>query len=273
MLTPWGAFAGSKFTGFLVVGERPALVSKVLRGIISLTGCVAGAALLTRIFQRWHSGDLIGPLALFALFQIPFLLIVPDGYEHYAREGREPSAPVLFIFIAAEVYDRYLLFLLPGALSLAACGAKAGTAQEEPRQHLLPALVALGAVGLVSVGLMHDWLAWNSARWELGRRAVARQIEPLDIEGGFEWDGWHAPVGENPPPPGPLSWPVLPFTREWFPLVTGRYALSFSKLEGARTIDSEPYDLWLRPGRFQFFLCELPPLQNDVAEPSRVKTP
>ena len=50
-----------------------------------------------------------------------------------------------------------------------------------------PAAAALAVYGAVSVGLMHDWLAWNSARWAVGRRALAAGVRPTDIEGGFEW--------------------------------------------------------------------------------------
>jgi len=51
----------------------------------------------------------------------------------------------------------------------------------------------------ISVGLMHDWLAWNAARWELGRQALAQGIATTDIEGGFEWDGWYACADRTTP--------------------------------------------------------------------------
>jgi 4-amino-4-deoxy-L-arabinose transferase-like glycosyltransferase len=256
MLTPWGAFAGSKSTGPLVVGERSILLETPARVVLTLLGCAAGAAMLSRATESRRAGAWSQPLVLFALFQVPFLLVTPD------------------------LYDRYLVFLLPGALAL--------TAQPRDRQDNVTrwgAVAAVGAVallGLVSVGLMHDWLSWNAARWELGRRAISRHndpIDPLDIEGGVEWDGWYASAVPASDRSARSEWPVLPLTRDWFPSVRGHYVLSFSelKVDGTRTVDSEPYVLWLQPGPRRFFLIEMPrvppdskhsPVQQDRSPPS-----
>ena len=120
-------------------------------------------------------------------------------------------------------------------------------------------MASAGALAFVviSVGLMHDWLAWNSARWELGRRAVARGVHPWDIEGGFEWDGWHAPLRETDRKSAPVVGFRLPMTAGYFHHVSGRLALSFSLLKGTRARDSETYWQWLPPARRRFFLLEL----------------
>jgi hypothetical protein len=243
MLTPWGAFSGSRFTGPLVVGEhtgRPLLFGLTARALLTLLGCAGGGVLLVRTLRQrrdvWSR-----PLILFTLLQIPFLLIVSD------------------------FYDRYLLFLLPGALDLAGSCPREAPREQGARPAWLAGLAVLAVFGVVSVGLMHDWLAWNAARWELGRRAVAGHIDPLDIEGGVEWDGWHAGIGTPPPRDNGPRWRVLDFTREWFAAVRGRYVLSFSELPGARRLDAEPYGLWLAPGRREFFLLEVPPLPAPAA--------
>jgi 4-amino-4-deoxy-L-arabinose transferase-like glycosyltransferase len=236
MLTPFGAFAGSRLSGgLLVAGDRPLLLGTGGRVFLSLLGCVAGAALVARGIQRGAQEWIVRPLLLFSLLQVPFLLIIP------------------------EIYDRYLLFLLPGALALAA--GPTGEADERvERRFALAGLACAIVFGVVSVGLMHDWLAWNAARWELGRRAVERgHINPLDIEGGVEWDGAWAIRADASPRRGP-RWPVLSFTENWFPLTSGHYILSFSELRGTRRVDTEPYALWLSPGARRFFLLEQPPL-------------
>jgi hypothetical protein len=243
MLTPWGAFTGSKFTGLLVVGERPLLLDTGARVVLTGLGCAAGAALVVQVARRWRPEAWAAPLPLFALFGVPFVLIAPD------------------------FYDRYLLFLLPGALALVATD-RAGVPETELARPRLPPLATLTALGLLSVGLMHDWLAWNAARWQLGRRALARQIEPREIEGGVEWDAWYAPPDVESSPNQARRWPVLPFTREWFPAITGHYALSFSPVRGAKQMDSEAYELWLVPGRRQFLLISPPPLPP-TADPGR----
>jgi 4-amino-4-deoxy-L-arabinose transferase-like glycosyltransferase len=236
MLSPLGAFAGSKLRDeVLVAGDRPLLLGVGGRVVLSLLGCVAGAALVARCLQRGREEWIVRPLLLFSLLQVPFLLIIP------------------------AIYDRYLLSLLPGALALAAWPTPEEGGRPRPR-WALAGLACVGVFGVVSVGLMHDWLAWNAARWELGRRAVERRhINPLDIEGGVEWDGAWGLREDVPTPRGP-RWPVLPFTENWFPRTSGHYILSFSELRGTRRVDTEPYSLWLLPGPRQFFLLEQPPL-------------
>jgi hypothetical protein len=52
--------------------------------------------------------------------------------------------------------------------------------------------------------------------------------------------------------------------------IRGRSVLSFSEVRGARRLDSEPYNLWLSPGRREFFLLAvlpLPPLDSRVPSP------
>jgi hypothetical protein len=239
MLTPWGAFAGSKFSGPLVVGGRPLLLDTAARVLLSLLGCAAGAALVAQAVRVWRAGAWATPLSLFTLF---------SG---------------LFILLAPGLADRYFLFLLPGLLALAAAEAPAAEEARPWRRDEIAGLAVAAAMGLVSVGLAHDWLAWNAARWEVGRRAVARGTNPRDIEGGVEWDGWFAPPRPATTPAAGPRWPVLPFTREWFPAITGHYALSFSDVRGARRLDSEPYEMWLQPGRHEFLLLELPPLPHE----------
>jgi hypothetical protein len=234
LLTPWGAFAGAGQTGPLVWGERPRLLGGTARAFLTLLGCLAGAVLVERAVQQWRPGAWARPLLLFTLFQLPFLLIVSD------------------------LYDRYLLFLLPGALALAVPSLPSGKPEQKSQIPWLPSVGVLVVLAVVSVGLMHDWLAWNSARWDLGRRAVAQGIDPQDIEGGVEWDGWYAPPGEEPPPSRGPRGAVLPFTREWFPAIRGRYVLSFSPDPRFVRRASEPYTLWLLPGRREFWLLEVP---------------
>lgn len=247
MLTPYGAFAGSRGTGPLVIGERPILLGAGWRLALTVLGCLAGAALLVRLPAALSRRARPRPILLFTLWQVPFLLIAP------------------------ELYDRYLLALVPGALAIAVSGAPAR------RSRLLPALAALAVTAVLSVGLMHDWLAWNAARWEVGRRALARGIAPHEIEGGFEWDGWFRPDQPPPATAGKRPGLTLELIHRRFGHVLGRYALSFSerpepfRLDPARfrpiRLDAEPYTLWLIPGRRQFLLIGVEP----VAPPDKAK--
>ena len=85
---------------------------------------------------------------------------------------------------------------------------------------------------------------------------MAGGIDPADIEGGFEWDGWHSLTGASRglhPPEHSLT---LKFTRANFPHVTGRYALAFKPPPDTAVLDSEPYRLWLFPSERRFWLVE-----------------
>jgi hypothetical protein len=252
MLSPNGALAGSRFTGLLIPGERPVLLGTTLRVLLTLLGCLSAALLFMRIQERWRAGTWMTALTIFTLLQLPFLLIAPD------------------------FYDRYVLFLIPGALAVAA-PIWQPTAKEPPQEPervgaaRFAALAVLVLFALASVGLMHDWLAWNAARWAVGRRALAHHVDPLDIEGGVEWDGWYAGLRAATEQPPPRKWPVLPFTADWFPTVRGHYALSFSQVRGSRVLDSEPYTLWLSLGPRQFYFLEVPPLPSgrpNTSEPT-----
>jgi hypothetical protein len=240
MLTPWGAYSGE-----LVPGARPILLGFHLRIFFSVLGALAGALLLTRIMERWPKISLVDPLIIFSLLQIPF------------------------IFIAPELWDRYMMVLFPGALYLATPGRSTSGGR-------LLAFGVLLLIGLSSAALMHDWLAWNSARWALGRRMVDGGIKADDIEGGFEWDGWYAP-NERPQirsmkelfkhalRPSQPKGLTLPTTRNWFPHVSGLYALAFSDPGSNTVLDSEPYGQWLLSGTHQFLFLKF--------EPARTKQP
>jgi hypothetical protein len=227
MLSPWGAFGGSAF-GPVIPGNQPVLLGDGWRWILSAAGCLAGAGLVHRF--RLPSPLLrgAGPLLLFSGTQLAFILML------------------------RSLGDRYLLFLFPAALA----AATFMVGDVRPRWRVgLPLLLMFA---FVSVGLMHDWLAWNGARWSLGRRALAQGIPASAIEGGFEWDGWFATDPDFASlPVAQRQYPVLPLTARMFPHITGQYALSFSELPGSRRLDSETYSLWLLSGpKRSFYLIQ-----------------
>jgi 4-amino-4-deoxy-L-arabinose transferase-like glycosyltransferase len=231
IITPWGVYGVP-----LIVGGRPPLLLDLrILALAVLAGLVAAASLWARL-ASWFGRDLLGdPLLLFSFFHLPFLLI------------------------SVTDVDKYLLVLFPGALYLATWGPR------EARLRWPAGLALLGAIALLSFALMHDWLAWNSARWEVGRRALARGVAVEDIEGGFEWDGWHLP-GRHLVPLGSwlkrdgIVWRGNPLQ---MPEITGRYALAIRELPDTVCVDSEPYFLWLAPGERHFLLLEWKPSAQD----------
>ncbi len=224
MITPWGTLED----GVFVAGKRPLMMGRGVQTLLTVLACIGGAALADRAAARIRGRFLANPLFLFTALHALILLISP------------------------ALFDRYLIVLMPGSLAL--------TAGDSIRARWPLGLGALALFAACSAGLTHDWFAWNSARWELGRRALARGISADDIEGGMEWDSWHAPgpvVASKSERPHRPTWGLtLPFNHWRHPHITGRYALAFSQLPGTIVLDSEPYRLWLVPGKWRFFLLE-----------------
>jgi 4-amino-4-deoxy-L-arabinose transferase-like glycosyltransferase len=206
ILTTVGAYARVG----LFLGERPILFDDTTRVVITIIGCLAGAWLAARLLRLLSNGYRPGMLISFALLQIPFILIAP------------------------YMFDRYFLSAMPAALLLAVLPLPA-TSWRWPL-----AIVATSLLALFSFCLMHDWLAWNEARWQLGREAMRNQR--TDINGGFEWNSWWT-----------LEKPRLP------PGDGRHYVLSFSPLPNGETVETKAYTQWLPPGRREFYLLEVPP--------------
>jgi hypothetical protein len=202
---------------------------------LSVLGCLAGAALVVQVVRRLLAGSWKELLTVFTAVHLPFL------------------------FLPNVIFDRYLIVLMPGALYLATNPGAEGVPERASR-CCTPAralgLVVLAVLGLFSVGLLHDWLSWNSARWAVGQRALEQGLAASDIEGGFEWNGWYSPhpvfARCREEHKGLMLW----LTYCMYAHISGRYALSFSVPEGTRVVDREPYDLWLLPGRRDFYLIE-----------------
>jgi hypothetical protein len=211
----------------LVVGERDLFIDTKTSVCLSILGCVAGAWLVDRLIDKVRGERGWDAILLFAALQL------------------------LLVMLPAVIFDRYLLFFFPAAVYVAA-DRRAGA-----RLHWAPAVGTLALFGLLSVGMMHDWLAWNAARWELGRAAEKRGINPLDIEGGFEWDGWYFCAGKRADGASSPKGLLLPFSKNIFPDVTGHYVLTFSETPNTKILDSRPYEQWLMPAQKTFFLVEV----------------
>jgi hypothetical protein len=234
MVSPYGTFAGD-----VVAGGREILLTRLWRTLLTILGCVGAAQILAALVQLIRAGKFPGGLLWFTLLQF------------------------FIVFTLPAVADRYFEVLFPGAIFLVvtrcfppAPGRTGGVA------------LAVGLYALISIALMHDWLAWNAARWELGRQLIAtRVVQPEDIEGGFEWNGWFTCPG--PGRPQVLAAPgrpnrddgalLLPFTRHYFPDVIGEFALAFTPLPNSMVVASQPYSRWLPPATKTFFLVQQTP--------------
>jgi hypothetical protein len=211
-LTIFGQF----WSGTLYHGDRPRIISREMQEVFTVLGVGGGALVLARASVRTR--DLItSPLFFFTLFHLLILATCP------------------------RPFDRYFLVMLPGGIA-----ASAGTGRIGPRRAGA-AVACLAVFALMSLANVRDFLIWNNAFWELGRRAQARHIDAEDIEGGFAWDEWHSRTGEAAYKPAnrpPVRF-ALPTTRQVNPDCRARYAISFTVLPGTRILDRTSYNLWL----------------------------
>jgi hypothetical protein len=180
------------------------------------------------------------------------------GFAAWVRSGVYWRPLVIFgllvfgLLLVSLPFDRYWIFLIPGGITLMCQG------DERPWGRLAAGLLLL-AYGAASVALMHDWLTWQGARWELGRWAIDQGIAPNAIEGGVEWDGDHTDR-LNPSEPiirAPARYFFVPALDSWFP-ITGEYGLSATQYQGAKTLGQRPYTLWLSPGKHTMYLLASP---------------
>lgn len=216
-LTRFGVF----FENDLMLGQRQLIVPRFAALALVAVGVIGMAALLAGFFARLHA-SLKQPLVIFSLLHLVLIPIAP-------------------VFV-----DRYFVPLLPGAIAIA-CGGEAVLSR------LKMAFACAGAFALFGWLVYIDWLSWNKARWDLGRRAVTQMgISPTDIEGGFEWDGWHSSRAKSEP--RDRAGLMLPLQRDNFPEFTGRYGISFSPLPDTRVLASEPWTSPFPPFKRQMVL-------------------
>ncbi len=228
MITYYGTYSDG-----LVVGERQILLTPLIRAAITVFGCAGTALIFATVWSMVRDRRWPGILLSFTILQFGMLLTMPD------------------------IMDRYLEVLFPGAILLAAqrCSFSG--------KRRFAGIAATALCGFVAIAIVHDWISWNTVRWELGREAVAKEnIQPEAIEGGFEWNGWFA--NNNPLHPSvpnyhavltndPASL-VLRFSRYYFPKVTGQFALAFTQPPNSVVVTNRAYATWLPPGSKQFYL-------------------
>jgi 4-amino-4-deoxy-L-arabinose transferase-like glycosyltransferase len=180
-----------------------------------------------------------------------------DALRHPRRELAGPGAVVLLaalgmvalMALAVKLWDEYLLVLVPASLYLVLREAPVSM-----RGGLAGALVCVAAFAY-ALREQGDYMAWNEARWQLGRALVQTGVQPEQIQGGFEWLGWYD--FER----------ALPAAIEagrgddlfgWTSVFPDRYFLSFEPQRRTRTVGSARYDSRLGPAGVVLLLEEAP---------------
>lgn len=194
----------------LTLGQKPRIPPEWIFDLVTLVAPVAGAAsgaLWTNVFRDVRR-EINGPGAVVLLAA---LIMAP------------PTASM------AHLWDHYLLVFIPASLYLTLRGAPVSA-----RGGIAGALVC-GSMLAYTLPEQAEYLAWNDARWRVGRQLVRQHVPPVQIDGGFEWVGWFdferalpialaAGYSDNP--------------GAWMTIFPDRYLLTFEPVEGTRIVAS-----------------------------------
>lgn len=136
--------------------------------VLNVLGALGGAVLLVRAAAAWRDPETSGFLR--------WGLVVCAGY-------------LLFLVAGRFLFDRYLLLLLPFVLLVVGEGAPhVGQGRHGGRPLLSWAMIAvMAAYSVWATRVQHDW---NRARWAEVERLIEAGVDPAEIRGGFEVEGW-----------------------------------------------------------------------------------
>jgi hypothetical protein len=119
------------------------------------------------------------------------ILAVVAAFSRQAFRG-PASVPLVFGLTALtpsllfhEFFDRYVLVALPSAVLVSLLTF---------RWSRLGSLLAVAGVVMVatwSIWWENEYLERRSALWQTAQALVERGIPAEEIDGGFEWNGWH----------------------------------------------------------------------------------
>lgn len=197
---------GSVFRGNLLT-ERGPLGNQVLPGDrptmpAALWLLMTGAALTAGVLVAGRAVAAAGTLPRLAR-EVPADVAVLASFA-----GLTAGAILLRAILGGPTFDRYLTpLVLVGAILLLR-GSGTGDTVRTPAS--VP--IAVAALALVSLGLVAAGHSFDAARWEAAEQMVAAGIAPGDVDGGFEWVGYHydgitgeqAPARSVPHGPGYL---------------------------------------------------------------------
>ncbi len=150
-------------------------------------------------------------------------------------------------FMITGYIDRYLLFVLPFVLALAAPSQDAPARSGRIGRAIALAWIA-AAIGLAAAAT-HDYFAWNRARWDAIAAATHLGATPQTLDGGFEYNGYY-------------GFETKPRTfgegKSWWWVKDDRYVVAFSPVAGFTPIAQFPVKRWLARTPATIYLLQRP---------------
>ena len=185
----------------------------------------------------WHFAGALAAFGIASLCRTGLAATRAIAADIAAGEGQRVFLAALIAaylapFILTDYFDRYLLFVLPFVLALAAL-AEPGDAGRIARMAGLLALCAELVLGVMAT---HDYFAWNRARWDAIHAAETLGATPANLDGGFEYNGFYR---FGLPPRTPRA------DRSWWWVDDDRFVVTFGPVRGYSERGRFPVERWL----------------------------
>ena len=198
----------------------PGLLPSAFWSAVTMGSALGAALLLVLLFQsllalRRESGSQDVDRPLFALMISGAALSL---------------APIMMLYFYVY-YDRYFLAMIPFVMGMILLSDRA---EIRPKRAMTAAVVAILVIGgILSVGMTHDYLAWNRARWAALDDLMAQGVRPSDIDGGYEFNGLYDYESR--------------YADGWWRPIQEEYAITFGPIDGYDTVKVYPYRTWIPP--------------------------
>ncbi|MGP8216517.1 MAG: ArnT family glycosyltransferase [Bacteroidia bacterium] len=154
-----------------------------------------------------------------SLFKQAFILLFFIGYA-------------VLLFIPEFFFDRYLLPFIPLSIVLILAGFNENNKIRLP-MYISCCIVTI-AIGFLGAAMTHDYMSWNSARWQATDYLTKElKLSPEKIDGGYEFNGWEVDANFPKNPDNPK--------RSWWFVNDDEYVVAFKNFEGYTIIKQFPY--------------------------------
>lgn len=178
VLAPWGLGPFTLRDTYILGLNQPHVSAAVTLGWQILTVLSIWVATLIGMVLVRVAVETTFKVRCTGLIALMFAILVPY------------CAAILLMSLHAEIFDRYLLpLMLPLAVLLV------GDSRSDPWppniwvRQTVPCLLLM-AYAVLSVSAVHDYMAWNRARWLAVASLMGSGITPNEIDGGYEFNGW-----------------------------------------------------------------------------------
>ena len=214
-----------------------------------------GPALLRDTYLLWLPNLPTAPKAFWILFTIAGLFggallllrwieMMPTAWRRGTTSPPHADVLLLLTMLGAgcfallailPLYDRYMILFMP-LLFLVAAPRAADTAGGG--FSIAAAASALLLIAVFSTAGLHDYFAWNRARWSAIEWLTTEQgVGPDQMDAGVEYHGWNTYDPNYTPRPG----------KSWWWVTDDEYLVTFGAVPGYEELSSYSYHAWLPP--------------------------